>query len=53
VGLERQALRDAVGRHDAEGVEGLRDRSKPGPLSEAGQAVLVATILRGPDLERA
>jgi transposase len=53
VGLERQTLRDAVVRYDAEGVEGLRDRPKPGPLSEAGQAVLVATILRGPDLEQA
>jgi hypothetical protein len=31
VGLERQALRDAVVRHDAEGVEGVRDRSKPPP----------------------
>ncbi|TPG33345.1 IS630 family transposase [Roseomonas nepalensis] len=54
VGLERQALRDAVVRFNAEGLEGLRDRPKPGrpsALSEAEQAVLVATILRGPDLE--
>ena len=54
-GMERQALRDAVMRYNAEGLEGLRDRSKPGrpsALSEPEQAVLVATILRGPDLER-
>lgn len=55
VGLERQALRDAVLRFNAEGLDGLRDRPKPGrppTLSEVEQAVLVNTILRGPDLER-
>jgi transposase len=55
VGLERQALRDAVVRYNAEGMAGLRDRPKSGrptTLSEAEQAVLMATILRGPDLER-
>ncbi|WP_169742887.1 winged helix-turn-helix domain-containing protein [Muricoccus aerilatus] len=53
--LERQALRDAVVRCNAEGLEGLRDRPKLGRrpvLSEPEQAVLIATILRGPDLER-
>ncbi len=30
VGLERQALRDAVVRYNAEGLKGLRDRPKPG-----------------------
>ena len=30
VGLERQALRDAVVRFNAEGLTGLRDRPKPG-----------------------
>ena len=29
-GMERQALRDAVLRYNAEGLEGLRDRPKPG-----------------------
>src|SRR3712207_141993 len=29
-GLERQALRDAVLRHDAEGLAGLHDRPRPG-----------------------
>jgi transposase len=54
-GMERQALRDAVLRFNTEGLEGLRDRPKPGrppALSEPEQAVLVTTILRGPDLER-
>jgi transposase len=30
VGLERQALRDAVVRYNGEGLDGLRDRPKPG-----------------------
>jgi putative transposase len=54
-GMERQALRDAVARHDAEGLAGLRDRPKPGRpqrLSEAGQALLAARVFRGPDPER-
>src|SRR3954468_7912020 len=29
-GMERQALRDAVTRFNAEGLAGLRDRPKPG-----------------------
>jgi transposase len=55
VGLERQALRDAVARYNAEELAGLADRPRPGrppTLSEGEQAVLVATILRGPDPER-
>jgi transposase len=54
-GMERQALRDAVVRYNAEGLEGLRDRPKPGrrpALTEAEQAVLLATIFRGPDRAR-
>jgi transposase len=54
-GLERQALRDAVTRYNAEGVSGLFDRPKPGrppTLSEGEQAALRAIILRGPDQER-
>src|SRR4051812_41874084 len=42
-GMERQALRDAVVRYDAEGIAGLHDRPKPGRpqrLSEAEQAAL-------------
>ena len=54
-GMERQALRDAVLRYDAEGLAGLRDRPKPGRperLSEAEQAALAARVFRGPDPER-
>ena len=42
-GMERQALRDAVLRYNAEGLAGLYDRPKPGRpqrLSEAEQAAL-------------
>lgn len=55
VGMERQALRDAVVRYNAEGLSGLYDRPKPGRperLSEAEQAALAAHIFRGPDPER-
>jgi transposase len=54
-GMERQALHDAVIRFNAEGPEGLHDRSRPGRperLSEGQQAALKAHILRGPDPER-
>jgi putative transposase len=54
-GMERQALRDAVLRYNAEGPEGLRDRPKPGrppALTEAEKAVLLNTIFCGPDLAR-
>ena len=55
VGMERQALRDAVVRYDAEGLAGLHDRPKPGRperLSEAEQAAVAARVFRGPDPER-
>ena len=54
-GMERQALRDAVTRYNAEGLEGLLDRPKPGrppALTAAEQAVLLAAIFRGPDRAR-
>ena len=54
-GMERQALRDAVVRYNAEGLAGLLDRPKPGRpqrLSEAEQAALAARVFRGPDPER-
>jgi transposase len=54
-GMERQALRDAVVRYNAEGLEGLRDRPKSGrrpALSEGEGALLCATIFRGPDRTR-
>ncbi len=55
VGMERQALRDAVMRYNAEGLAGLYDRPKPGRperLSEAEQAALAARVFRGPNPER-
>jgi transposase len=51
-GLERQALRDAVLRYNAEGVDGLFDWPKghrPEWLTEAEQAVLADAVYRGPD----
>jgi transposase len=54
-GMERQALRDAVLRYNAEGVDGLHDRprsGRPEGLSEGQQAALKAWVLRGPDAER-
>lgn len=51
-GMERQALRDAVVRYNAEGVAGLFDRPKghrPEWLTEPEQAVLADAIYRGPD----
>jgi transposase len=54
-GMERQALRDAVVRYNAEGLAGFHDRPKPGRperLSEAEQAALAARVFRGPDPER-
>ena len=50
-GMERQALRDAVVRYNAEGLAGLHDRPKPGRparLSEAEQATMAARVFRGP-----
>jgi putative transposase len=54
-GIERQALRDAVLRYNAEGPEGLHDRprsGRPEALSPGQQAALKAWVLRGPSLER-
>jgi transposase len=54
VGLERQALRDAVVRFNAEGHAGLRDRPKPGrppALTDAEQALLRAKVFQRPSPE--
>jgi hypothetical protein len=51
-GMERQALRDAVVRYNAEGLAGLHDRAKGRPrrrLDPSEEADLAAAILRGPD----
>lgn len=53
-GMERQALRDAVTRYNAEGLAGLYDRPTPGrppALTEAELALLSDRIFRGPDPE--
>ena len=54
-GMERQALRDAVTRYNAEGLAGLYDRPKPGRpprLDEGEQAALAARVFTDPDPER-
>ncbi len=54
-GMERQALRDAVVRYNAEGLAGLFDRPKGRPpfrLNADEEAALKAVVLDGPDPER-
>ena len=54
-GMDRQALRDAVVRYNAEGLAGLHDRPKghrPRRLSAAQEAALAAVIVQGPSPER-
>ena len=54
-GMTGQTLGDWVHRYNEEGVEGLRDRPRPGrpcALDEGQQAALKAMILKGPKLER-
>ena len=54
-GMERQALRDAVLRYNADGPEGLHDRprsGRPEGLTPGQQAALKAWVLRGPNPER-
>jgi transposase len=53
-GMERQALRDAVVRYNAEGLAGLVDRPGPGrkpALTEGELALLAERIFKGPDPE--
>jgi transposase len=52
--MERQALRDAVLRYNAEGVAGLHDRPRPGRrprLDEEQRAALRQVVLDGPEVE--
>src|SRR5918912_3779976 len=54
-GMERQTLRDWVHRYNAEGLEGRRDRRRPGPrprLSPEQEAELATAVEQGPDPER-
>jgi transposase len=53
-GMDRQTLRDWVHRYNAEGVDGLRDRVRPGrPPRLSGGALdeLVVIVESGPDVE--
>jgi transposase len=53
-GLSGQALRDAILRYNAEGLDGLYDRprsGRPRKLDEAQQAELSRIIVEGPDVE--
>ena len=53
-GMERQALRDAVVRYNAEGLAGLHDRPRPGPKSRLSNDQLERlreVVLDGPDVE--
>jgi transposase len=53
-GMERQALRDAVVRYNAEGLAGLHDRPRLGPrsrLSNDQHEQLRQLVLDGPDVE--
>jgi transposase len=53
-GMERQALRDAVLRYNAEGLAGLYSRRSPGRrsrLDEAQRAALRQLVLDGPEVE--
>jgi transposase len=52
--MERQALRDAVVRYNAEGLVGLHDRPRPGRparLDGERKATLKRVVLDGPDVE--
>ena len=54
-GMDRQALRDALVRYNAEGLAGLHDRRSPGRpvwLTADERAALKQAILDRPDLER-
>jgi transposase len=54
-GMTGQTLGDWVHRYNEEGVEGLRDRFRPGrpcALDEGQQAALKAFVLKGPRLVR-
>jgi transposase len=53
-GMERQALRDAVVRYNAEGLAGLRNRPHPGRrprLDDNQRAALRRLVLDGPEVE--
>jgi len=53
-GMERQALRDAITRYNAEGLPGLQDRPRgrpPRKLTAEQEKALCEAVLAGPDPE--
>src|SRR3954449_10452521 len=54
-GMDRQTLRDWVHRHNAEGLDGLRDRRRSGRkprLTPEQEAELATAVEHGPDPDR-
>jgi transposase len=54
-GMSDQALRDAIKRFNAEGLDGLGDRprsGRPRRLDAAQEAKIKAAVLAGPDIEK-
>ena len=54
VGLDRQALTDAAKRYNAEGIDGLYDRQRPGrprKLDVEQEQALAEIIVAGPDAD--
>src|SRR4051794_2026620 len=54
-GMDRQTLRDRVHRYNDEGLDGLRDRRRPGPrprLSPEQEAELAGAAARGAGPDR-
>jgi transposase len=54
-GMDRQTLRDWAHRYNAEGLDGLRDRRRPGPrprLTPEQEAELATAVEQGPDPDR-
>ncbi len=54
-GMERQALGDAIKRYNAEGLDGLFDRAKPGrprKLDAAQEKELIELLIEGPDPDK-
>ncbi len=54
-GMERQALGDAIKRYNAEGLDGLFDRAKPGrprKLDAAQEQELSELLVEGPDPDK-
>jgi transposase len=54
-GMSDQALRDAIKRFNAEGLDGLHDRprsGRPRRLTREQESEVAAAVLEGPDIEK-